>query len=102
MPHLLEEVEFRDPTRARREFATLTDGLDPGIAARIETLVAASPDPERVLRYMLSLRQQCPDAFARLVPVPASLRNLIAVLSYSRFLSDEVLKYPEWLETMEP
>ncbi len=68
----------------------------------MESLVAASPDAERTLHYLVNLKQQQPAAFSRIANAPGSLPNLIAVFSYSRFLADELIKKPEWLETLEP
>ena len=36
--------------------------------------------------------------FQRLVQTPAVLKYLIAVASFSRFLSEEILQNPQWLE----
>jgi glutamate-ammonia-ligase adenylyltransferase len=66
------------------------------------TLVSASPDPVRVKGYLSALKHRHPLDHERLVGDAAILRNLIAVFSYSRFLSDEILKHPDWLDHMEP
>src|SRR5579871_5935107 len=101
MHHLLEAVEFRDPLRARREIDQLFDPPDPVIHSQMEALLLASPDIDRVLFYLVSLKQQHPAEFERFCSVPGILRALVAVFSYSRFLSDELLQNPGWLETME-
>ena len=66
------------------------------------TLVSASPDPPRLKSYLSELKLQHPARYERMTGDPAAFRNLIAVFSYSRFLSDEILKHPEWLDSMEP
>jgi glutamate-ammonia-ligase adenylyltransferase len=86
--------------RARREIALLFDPPDPIVNSQIESLLMASPDVDRVLFYLVSLKQQHPDVFRRFCAVPGILRGLVAVFSYSRFLADELLKNPGWLETM--
>lgn len=68
----------------------------------MESLVAASPDAERALHYLQNLKQQQPAAFARIASAQGSLPNLIAVFSYSRFLADEIVKKPEWMDALEP
>ena len=98
---LLDAIEFRDPVRARREIASLSDGLDPAIARQIDSLLAASPDADRVLLYLVNLKQRDPDAFARISGHTSTLHCAAAVFSYSRFLSEEVLKHPDWLEVRD-
>jgi glutamate-ammonia-ligase adenylyltransferase len=98
MQHLLEGIEFRDPTRARRAIAELTSQLDASIHAQIETLLGASSDPDRALNYLSSLQHQQPTAFNRIANSPGHLSYLITVFSYSHFLSDELLQNPGWVE----
>jgi len=97
MQHLLEAVEFRNPTRAREDIARLGRGIPERIAARIQALLAAAPDPDEALHFLEQLRQGNPAAFNRISSVTALLRCLIATFSYSRFLSEAVLRHPEWL-----
>ncbi|MGH9723317.1 MAG: glutamine-synthetase adenylyltransferase [Bryobacteraceae bacterium] len=67
------------------------------IAARIEILLASSPDPNRARRFLSRFRTECPAAFDRIASSPAALRYLITTFSYSNFLSDELIRQPEWL-----
>ena len=97
MLHLLETVEFRNPSRAREDIARLGDGIPPGITARIQSLLATVPDPDEALHFLERLRQDCPDAFHRIASSTAALRSLITTFSYSRFLSEAILRRPEWL-----
>jgi glutamate-ammonia-ligase adenylyltransferase len=53
------------------------------------------PDPERVRHYLGSLQQEFPAAFERIVQTPAALRIANHLFSYSRFLSDAMLREPE-------
>ncbi len=97
MQHLLEAVEFRNPSRAREDIARLGGGIPERIRARIQSLLASVPDPDEALHFLERLRQDCPAAFNRIVSSPAVLRCLITTFSYSRFLSEAVLQHPEWL-----
>ena len=97
MQRLLEAVEFRNPARAREDIARLGDGIPERIVARIQSLLAAAPDPDEGLHFLERLRQESPAAFNRISSSPAALRALIALFSYSRFLSEAVLRRPEWL-----
>jgi len=95
MPSLLEQVEFRDPLRARDAAIRLGATLPERIAARIQLILATVPDPDTALRYLERLRQDSPAAFDRIASSPAALRCAIGVFSYSRFLSESVLQNPE-------
>ncbi|MGA3042904.1 MAG: glutamine-synthetase adenylyltransferase, partial [Bryobacteraceae bacterium] len=97
MQRLLEAVEFRNPSRAREDIARLGGGIPERIRARIQSLLAAVPDPDEALHFLERLRQDSPAAFNRISSSPAALRCLITTFSYSRFLSEAVLQHPEWL-----
>jgi glutamate-ammonia-ligase adenylyltransferase len=101
MPTLLEQIEFRDPLRARREILSLISELESEIQLQIESLLVASPDPDRAVVYLSRLKQWHPGSFARFCASPGLLHQLIAVFCYSRFLSEELLKTPAWLEHMD-
>jgi hypothetical protein len=73
----------------------LAAGLPERIARRIQLLLASAPDPQAVERYLDRLHQESPSAFERITSSPAALRCAVNVFSYSRFLSDAVLKKPE-------
>src|SRR6266853_5119556 len=98
MQHLLEVVEFRDPTRARREITDITDHLDPSVQTYFESLLGSSPDPDRALNYLTNLHHQQPSAFRRIASSTAHLRYLVTVFSHSHFLSDELMQNPRWIE----
>src|SRR5581483_6008221 len=66
-------------------------------AERIELLLASSPDRETAARFLGRLRDENPVAFDRIANSPAALRAAIAVFSYSRFLSEAVLRDPDRL-----
>jgi [glutamine synthetase] adenylyltransferase / [glutamine synthetase]-adenylyl-L-tyrosine phosphorylase len=97
MPRLLEEIEFRNPNRARIQMADVASGLPEAIATRIQILLASIPDPDQALHYVERLRAECPAGFERIANSPAALGYLITIFSYSNFLSEAVLRHPEWL-----
>src|SRR5579863_7286204 len=70
-------------------------GLPERVATRIHLLLASTPDPESAARYLEQLRQESPSAFGRIASSPAALRCAVNVFSYSRFLSDAVMRNPE-------
>ena len=97
MQDLLEAVDFRNPARAREDIARLGGGIPERIAARIQMLLASVPDPDEALHFLERLRRDAPAAFNRISSSPAALRYLITTFAYSSFLSEAVLRRPEWL-----
>ena len=62
--------------------------------------ITNSPDPDGVRRCLLSFHQQQPDAFRRLNEAPSGLAFLTAVFANSRFLSEEIIRHPDWIEPL--
>src|SRR5512141_316209 len=100
MTRLFDTVRFRNPSRAAENAARLTAALPPAIQTGIRSLLAASPDPDSALHMLARFREEKPDAFDRLTSSVAGLTFLVTVPSYSHFLSQDVLKHPEWLEDL--
>ncbi len=59
------------------------------IEDRIDLLLAASPVPEQGRRYLAR--------FPHALITPANVRALIAVFTHSHFLSEEVIRHPDWM-----
>jgi glutamate-ammonia-ligase adenylyltransferase len=70
-------------------------GLPERVATRIHLLLESTPDPEAAARYLEALRQESPTAFDRIASSPAALRCAVNLFSYSRFLSEAVMRNPE-------
>ncbi len=98
MPSLLDTMSLRKPALARGEAALLSLGLPNAEQDQLKVLLASAADPDAAIHYLVSLKQQQPDAFERLVQTPSALKYLITVGSFSRFLSEEILQNPQWLE----
>ena len=88
-------LTFHDHPRAMREIADLAKSFPPAIRNRFDLLLAASPAPELGLHYFARLREQQHLAFERLTRSTAGLRHMVAIFTYSRFLSEEILEHPE-------
>src|SRR5689334_13724330 len=97
MQRLLERVEFHDPARARAGIARIGEGVPEGIMNRIEMLLASVPDPDEALHHLERLHAESRPAFDRIASSPNSLRLLITTFSYSRFLSEAILRRPEYI-----
>jgi len=102
MPSLLETSLLRKPAAARGEAAPHSLGEALGLSNeeqdQVKTLLTSLADPDAGVHYLVRLRNLQPDAFRRLVQTPAVLKYLITVASFSRFLSEEILQNPQWLE----
>ncbi|HYL35538.1 MAG TPA: glutamine-synthetase adenylyltransferase [Bryobacteraceae bacterium] len=96
----LETVAFRQPRRAQNELAAITIGLPAAVQSDVETLLASAADPDAAIHYLHSLKQQKLEAFSKLALSRRHLQYLIAVFSYSRFLSEEMLQNPQWVEQL--
>jgi len=100
MSSLLETIAFRQLRRAQSEMAVLESGLPPAIQNTLEVLLASAADPDAAVHYLVSLKQQKPDAFDTLARSQSGLQNLIVAFSHSGFLSDEILQNPQWIEQL--
>jgi glutamate-ammonia-ligase adenylyltransferase len=88
---------FRHPGRARQDLETIAEGLSPDALRQIEPLLAASPDPDRVVHGMAALKRQKPAEFAAIAASTSGPQNLMAVFAWSNFLTEEVIQHPDWL-----
>src|SRR5579863_1057425 len=98
MASLLESTPLRKPALARGEAALVSLGLSAEGQDQVKVLLASAADPDAAIHYLVSLKQKQADAFHRLVQSPVVLKYLIAVASFSRFLAEELLQNPQWLE----
>jgi glutamate-ammonia-ligase adenylyltransferase len=98
--HRLSNLPYRDRKRAARELDALAPHLPPAVQNRFDLLLAGSPAPEQGLHYFTRLREQHPGAFDRLTRSAIGMRHLVAVFTYSRFLSEEILEHPGWAEQL--
>jgi glutamate-ammonia-ligase adenylyltransferase len=98
MPSLLETTPRRTSALARGEAALLSLGLEDQQFNQLKMLLASAVDPDAAGHYLVSLKQRGGDALRRLVETPEELKYFITVASFSRFLSEEILQNPQWLE----
>ena len=88
---------FRQPGRSRHDLEVIAAGLPPETMHQIESLLSVSPDPDRVVHGMATLKREKPDVFAAILETPRGPHRMRAVFAWSRFLSEEVIQHPEWL-----
>jgi [glutamine synthetase] adenylyltransferase / [glutamine synthetase]-adenylyl-L-tyrosine phosphorylase len=96
----LRQLVYQDRPRASREIGELSRELPPATANRLDLLLSTSPAPEQGLQYFARLHERHPSWFQRLTRSTAGLRYLIAVFGYSHFLSEEILRHPEWADQL--
>src|ERR1051326_1265105 len=95
MPPQFESISFRNASRAREDLAGLGGSIPEAILTRMQVLLASVPDPDEAVHHLERFRRESPAAFDRVASSPAALQYLITIFSYSRFLSEAVLRYPE-------
>jgi len=93
----LQKLAYHDRARASREMGELSRELPPSTAGRLDLLLSTSAAPEQGLQYFARLYERQPNWFQRLTRSTTGLRYLIAVFTYSNFLSEELLRHPEWI-----
>src|SRR6266566_3512959 len=96
----LRQLDYRDRARASREMGELSRELPPSTASCLDLLLSASAAPEQGLQYFARLHERQPSWFQRLTRSTAGLRYLIAAFTPSHFLSEEVLRHPEWADQL--
>ena len=96
MLSLLDEIQFRDPVRARPELIYLGK-LSPASVRRVTKLLPSLPNPDDAVHFLNRLTLESPDAARRITDDAAALRYALTVFSFSHFLADSVIRFPEWL-----
>lgn len=97
---MLEQIAFQDRTAAVFRLSRLNEHLEEGLPARLEVLLASCADPDSALYFLECLQARQPEAFRRLTSNPTALQHLLTVFSHSRFLSEELLEHPEWVDEL--
>ncbi len=98
MASLLETQPLRKPAVVRGEAALLSLGLPAEEQDRLKAFLAAAADPDAAIHYLVGLKQHHREALERLTQSPSGLQHFVTVTSFSRFLSEEILQNPQWLE----
>ncbi|HVW87608.1 MAG TPA: hypothetical protein VHB50_23130, partial [Bryobacteraceae bacterium] len=96
MLSLHEEIQFRDPLRARPEIAHL-ERLPAPAQRVVRALLPSLPNPDDSVHFLRRLIDASPESAAAFAEDSTALRYALTIFSYSRFLADAVIRYPEWL-----
>lgn len=100
MHSVVNEIAFRDRVKAEALLSRLTAPLPPGVRDRLLVLLKSSADADGALRHLARFHDANEAAFHYLSRSPANLQYLLTVFSHSRFLSDEVIRHPEWVDVL--
>lgn len=95
MPPSLDELSHR--ARASIESLSGLEFLPPQVRDRVETLLATSADRTRAEHYLAAFQAAHPATLLQMGAGRSRIQWLITIFSFSRFLSDEILQHPEWL-----
>ncbi len=96
MLSLPDEIQFRDPVRARPEIADMQKLPAPALRV-VKALLPSLPNPDDSVHFLHRLMDEAPDGARKIVANFTALRYALTIFSYSRFLADAVIRYPEWL-----
>ncbi len=96
MSNLLDDIEFRDAQRVAPAVAAL-EQLPPDVFRVVQALLHSLPNRDDTVHYLKRLITEAPDAARALAGNLIALRYALHVFSWSRFLSESVIRHPEWL-----
>jgi glutamate-ammonia-ligase adenylyltransferase len=86
-----------DAVRVRGALERVEYAVPPELRQGLEILLSQSPDPSATLLRLERFCESHPGEFQQVSRTPFGLQSLIAVFSYSQFLSEAVLQHPDWL-----
>src|SRR5437667_2641682 len=100
MLHLHDEMPLRDVARGHGNWEGLCALVPAETLQRLHPLLVSCADPDGCLHWLVRAFSEKPAAFQRLARTSSSLLHLVTVFSHSRFLAEELLQQPEWLEAV--
>jgi glutamate-ammonia-ligase adenylyltransferase len=98
MNQLIEVATFQNRDRALANAAVLAPYLSEEARQRLFFLISSSADPDGALHYVARFHSDKPAGFRQIVENQALLLPLVTVFAHSRFLSEEIIRQPEWIE----
>jgi [glutamine synthetase] adenylyltransferase / [glutamine synthetase]-adenylyl-L-tyrosine phosphorylase len=94
--NLLEETDFRDIHRSTHSRAIL-ERLPPEVLRVVQALLHSLPNRDDTLHYLKRLITEAPSAAQQIGGNLIALRYALTTFSWSRFLSETVIRHPQWL-----
>jgi glutamate-ammonia-ligase adenylyltransferase len=96
----LLQLPLRDRGRAEREMRDILPLLPTRVQDRLYRFISASPAPEQVLHSLTRFRERQPEYFQKLAESTDAWQGLVAVFAHSRFLTEDILDHPEWIDEL--
>ena len=96
MLSLSEEIQFRNPARARAALVSI-EAFPPIATRAISAQLSALPNPDDAVHFLNRLISENPAAAHEIAGDPAALRFALTTFSYSRFLSEAVIRRPRMI-----
>ncbi len=96
MLSLLDEIQSRVPHAARSGIATILNLPDAALRI-VQALLPSLPDTDSTLRFLKRLLHEAPDQAQQIAADPQALRYTLHIFSYSQFLSEAIIREPEWI-----
>ncbi len=93
---LLEEIDFRDNQRVAPAVAVL-EQLPPDVLRVVHALLHSLPNRDDTVHYLKRLIVEAPEAADAVAGNLIALRYALTIFSWSRFLSESVIRHPQWL-----
>ena len=100
MHPLFEQISFADPEQAARDIEVVLECPRPGLAEHLAEALRETPDPGRTLLCLNRYLSMCVSAAAetgRMASAPRYVRLLATIFSQSHFLTDIVLRHPNYV-----
>ncbi|MBV8072964.1 MAG: hypothetical protein JO270_23885 [Acidobacteriaceae bacterium] len=88
-----------EPTHVPAQSAA-TQASETELSSRLQDLIATSSDPSRVSQYLREFAARNPTHWQSFSKQPEVLSWLTAIFGSSRFLSEELLRNPDWISTV--
>ncbi|MCS7023367.1 MAG: glutamine-synthetase adenylyltransferase [Bryobacteraceae bacterium] len=95
-----QSADYRNRERAVTNWHTLAPHISSELFSRLSHLVNTSADPDAALAFLTRLCTEKRDDFQRLIRIPQVLLPLVTVFAHSRFLAEEILQQPHWIEEL--
>ena len=93
---LLDEIEFRDARRVAPAVAALAK-LPPEVSLVVQALLQSLPNRDDTVHYLKRLITEAPEAARSITGNLIALRYALTIFSWSRFLSESIIRHPQWL-----
>lgn len=87
-------------SRAESALAAVEHCIPPDLRQGLEILLSQCADPQSAVRRLETFCQQHSGEFQAIAYSPFGLQALVAVFSYSGFLSEELQQHPDWLVSL--